>query len=65
MIFWKSTKHMIVATSTNYSEIITLFEASKKYTWLRRMTNHVMNSCGVESTPSPIIIDEDNRACIT
>ena len=26
--------------------------------------NHVMNSCGVESNPSPTIIYEDNRACI-
>ena len=31
-ISWKSTKQSIVATSTNYSEIIALFEAAKECT---------------------------------
>jgi hypothetical protein len=63
-ISWKSTKQSIVATSTNYSEIIALFEAAKECTWLRRMSNHVLNTCGMTIAPSSTIIYEDNKACI-
>jgi len=54
-----------VATSTNYSEIIALFEASCECVWLRQMINHIEKSCGIDSVESPTIIYEDNAACIT
>ena len=54
-----------MATSTNHSEIIALFEASRECVWLRRMINHIEKSCGIDSAESPTIIYEDNAACIT
>ena len=53
-----------MATSTNHSEIIALYEASRECVWLRRMINHIQTSCGVGSLGSPTIIYEDNAACI-
>jgi hypothetical protein len=63
-ISWKSTKQTLVVTSTNHSEIIALYEASKECVWLRRMINHILQSCGIGSLESPTIIYEDNAACV-
>jgi hypothetical protein len=41
-ISWKSSKQTMVATSTNHSEIISLFGASRECVWLRRMVHHVL-----------------------
>lgn len=54
-----------MATSTNHSEIIALFEASCECAWLRRMINFIESSSGIGSLESPTIIYEDNAACIT
>ena len=53
-----------MATSTNYSELIALYEASRECVWLRRMINHIQQSCGIGSMESPTIIYEDNTACV-
>ena len=63
-ISWKSSKQTLVATSTNHSEIISLFEATCECVWLRRMINHIQQSCGMGSIKSPTIIYEDNAACV-
>jgi hypothetical protein len=63
-ISWKSSKQTLVATSTNHSEIIALYEASRECVWLRRMINHILQSCGIGSIESPTIIYEDNVACV-
>ena len=55
----------LVATSTNHSEIIALYEASHKCVWLRRMINHIEKSCAIGSIKIPTIIYEDNAACVT
>jgi hypothetical protein len=39
-ISWKSSKQTLIATSTNHSEIIALFEASHECVWLRKMIKH-------------------------
>jgi hypothetical protein len=36
----RSVKQTLVATSTNHSEIIALYEATRECVWLRRMINH-------------------------
>ena len=61
---WKSSKLTLVAISTNHSEIITLYEASREIIWLHRMINHIQQSCGIGSIMKPIIIYEDNSTCI-
>ena len=63
-ISWKSSKQTLVATSTNHSEIIALYEASRECVWLRRMINHIQQSCDIGSITKPTIIYEDNSACI-
>ena len=57
-------KQTIVATSTNHSEIIALYEASHECIWFRRMINHIMQSCGIGALETPTIIFEDNLACV-
>ena len=54
----------LVATSTNHSEIIALYEASRECVWLRRMINHIQQLCDIGSITIPMIIYEDNSACI-
>jgi hypothetical protein len=64
-ISWKCSKQTLVATSTNHSEIIALYEASHECVWLRRIINHIQQSCGIGAIDSPTIIYEDNSACVT
>jgi hypothetical protein len=54
----------MVATSTNHSEIIALFEASHECVWLRGMVHHILTSCGIGSLESPTIIYEYSAACV-
>jgi virulence-associated protein VapD len=63
-ISWKSSKQTLVATSTNHSKIIALYEASREYAWLRRMIDHIHISCDIGVIGSPTIIYEDNAACV-
>ena len=56
---------MLVATFTNHSKIIALYEASKECVWLRSIISHIKNSC--QMTPinnSLTVIYEDNAICI-
>src|SRR6266540_956411 len=59
-ISWKSSKQILVATSTNHSEIIALDEVSRERVWLRRMINHIQQSCGIGHINEPKSIYEDN-----
>jgi hypothetical protein len=63
-ISWKSYKQNLVATSTNYLEIIMLYEASRECIWLHKMIDHIQKSCGLGAIEPPTIIYEDNAACI-
>jgi hypothetical protein len=63
-ISWKYSKQTLVATSTNHSKIIALYEASRECVWLRIMINYIQQSCGKGSIKSPTIIYEDNAACV-
>ena len=50
-LFNGSLLNTLTATSTNHSEIIALYEASRE--------------CDIDSIESPTIIYEDNFACVT
>jgi hypothetical protein len=63
-ISWKSSKHILVAMSTNHSEIIVIYEASQECAWLRRIIDHIQISCGIGVIGPPTIIYEDNAACV-
>ena len=41
VISWRSTKQTLVATSTNHSEIIALYEAGKECVWLRSIISYI------------------------
>jgi len=58
-------KQTLVSTSTNHSKIIALYEALRECIWLRRMVNHIIQSCGIGAHKTPTIIFEDNSACVT
>ena len=56
-ISWRSTKKSLVATSSNHSEIIALYEAGRECVWLRSIIAHIYNSCCLTPvTNSPTII---------
>jgi len=64
-ISWRSTKQTLVATSSNHSEIIALYEAVRECVWLRSIIDHIRGSSGLSSTVNePTCIFEDNAACI-
>jgi hypothetical protein len=50
--------------STNHSEIVALYEASRECAWVHRVINHIKTSYGIGALESPIIIYEDNMACV-
>jgi len=64
-ISWTSSKQTLATTSTNHSEKVALYEASRECSWLRRMINHIQQSCGFKAMAAPTIIYEDNVACVT
>jgi len=64
-ISWTSSKQTLATTSTNHSKIIILYEASRECVWLRRMINHIQQSCGLKAIIAPTIIYEDNTGCVT
>ena len=58
-------KQTIVVTSSNHAEIIAIHEANRECVWLRSMTQHILQSCGLSvQTKIPTILYEDNVACI-
>jgi hypothetical protein len=63
-ISWKSSKQTLVSISTNHSEIMALYEASRECVWLRRVITHIQMTCGLNTIQTPTIIYEDNAACV-
>ena len=63
-ISWKSTKQTLTATSTNQSELIALYEASRECIWLRRFLRFIRSALGAKVKLEPIKIFEDNAACV-
>ena len=64
-ISWRSMKQTITATSSNHAEILAIHEASRECVWLRSMTHHIQETCGLSSQKDTAeILYEDNAACI-
>jgi hypothetical protein len=63
-ISWKSVKQTLIATSTNHSKIIALYEVSRECVWLCRVINHIETSCGIGALEAHTIIYEDNAVCV-
>ncbi|GJX51334.1 hypothetical protein Tco_0278179 [Tanacetum coccineum] len=53
------------ATSSNHAKILAILEASRECVWLRSVTQHIRESCGISSgQESPTVVHEDNATCI-
>jgi hypothetical protein len=63
-ISWKSAKQTLTTTSSNHSEIIALYEASREEIWLQNLLEFINESSGTQKIPLPTIIYEDNKPCI-
>ena len=63
-ISWRYTKQFIVATSSNYAEIIAIHEASRECVWLRSMIHPIREKCGVKYDNLPTILYENNASSI-
>lgn len=64
-ISWRSRKQTLVATSTNHSELIALYEATRECVWLQAFIGHIRSTCELSHDPDePIVIYEDNTAVI-
>ena len=64
-ISWRSIKHTIITTSSNHSEIIVLYEASRECVWLRPLVQHIRGLCGIAINDiSPTVLYEDNAAYV-
>ncbi|KAL4025797.1 hypothetical protein IC575_014203 [Cucumis melo] len=61
----RSVKQTMTATSSNHVEILAIHEASRECVWLRSMTHHIRETCGLSFSKNlPTILFEDNTACI-
>ena len=65
VIYWRYTKHSIVASSSNHAELIAIHEASRKCVWLMFMIHLIRKKCGLECDKISNTLYEDNVACIT
>ena len=64
-ISWRSVKQIMVAISSNHSEILAIHKASCECIWLRSMIQHIWESCELSSIKGdPKILFEDNVECI-
>ncbi|GJW08287.1 ribonuclease H-like domain-containing protein [Tanacetum coccineum] len=55
----------IRATSSNHAKILAIHKASRECVWLRSVTQHIHESCGISSgQESSRVVHEDNAACI-
>ncbi|GJR62748.1 hypothetical protein Tco_1504910 [Tanacetum coccineum] len=64
-ISWRFIKQTMSATSSNHAKILSIHEASRECVWLRSVTQHIRESCGISSgQESPTVVHEDNAACI-
>lgn len=64
-ISWRSTKQTLVTTSSNHSEIIALYEASRECLWLCKIINHILIHTGKPQLLAPTTLFEDNLSYVT
>jgi hypothetical protein len=65
VISWRSTKKILVATSSKHAEILAIHKANHECVWLRLMTQHIRGICGLSSSKGTLtILYEDNIAYI-
>ncbi|KAF3672955.1 Aluminum-activated malate transporter 8 [Capsicum annuum] len=68
-ISWRSMKQTLAAISSNHAEIIVIQEVGRECVWLRSMTQHIQEMCGLsvnKDIPTTLYGDNAayNAACI-
>jgi hypothetical protein len=64
-ISWWSARQTLTTTSSNHTELITLYNTGWEYVWLRSMIQHIEEKYGLESVRENLtVIYEDNASCI-
>ena len=63
-ISWKSTKQTVTTTSTNHAELLAFHEAAREVVWLRTLERILNQQCKLRINDRPIVIFEDNSACV-
>ncbi len=64
-ISWRSVKQTLSAVSSNHAEILAIHEASRESVWLRSLTGHIRDMCGLTFEKEvPTVLYEDNAACV-
>jgi hypothetical protein len=63
-ISWRSAKQTLTTTSSNHSEIMALYEATRECMWLRHLIDHIHHTTGKKPLQEPTILYEDNCPCI-
>jgi hypothetical protein len=61
---WKSSKQYLTTTSSNHSEIISLYEANHECIWLKHVIDHILIHTGMPTLDKPTVIFEDNKPCV-
>lgn len=62
---WRSTKELIVATSSYHAKILALHKATCECFWLRFVMEHIWSTVGLSTVLDvPTTIFEDSAACI-
>ena len=57
-------KQMVTTTSSNHSELIAFYEETREAVWFRSMNKIILKQCGLTQDNKPIVIFEDNAACV-
>lgn len=58
-------KQVITIHSSNHAKIHAIHEASRECVWLRSVTHHTQDTCGLSSGKNlPTILLKDNPTCI-
>ena len=63
-ISWGSQKQTLIVTSSNHAEVIALHKENRECVWLRSVTQHIQETCGLPVNKDPTVLFEDNAACV-
>ena len=64
-ISWRSVKQTMIATSSNHSEILTIYETSHECVWIRSMIQYIQETYELPSIKGNATkLHEDNVTCI-
>ncbi|KAL4564637.1 hypothetical protein LXL04_028704 [Taraxacum kok-saghyz] len=61
VISWRSCKQILVATLTNHSELLALYEATRECVWLRAVIGHIRSTCDLAYDLNELVIIYEDK----